>query len=74
MNVMTFRVEEEVKNRMDAVVEKLGLNQSKILRDVFVERLQELEDLVILSERVKANRPKRPIAELWDELGLGNNV
>lgn len=72
MTVLTFRLEDDVKVRLDSVVDKLGLNQSKILRDAVVERLVELEEMAIVMERIKANRPKRPINELWTELGLAD--
>ncbi|MDO9318534.1 MAG: DUF6290 family protein [Gammaproteobacteria bacterium] len=72
MSVMTFRLEDDIKTRLDTVVSKLGLNQSRIVRDALVAKLEELEEMVILMERVRANRPKRPIDELWKELGLDN--
>lgn len=74
MGVLTFRLEDEVKDRLDAVVNQLGLNQSKILRDAVIERLEELEEMAVVMERVKAKRPKRPINELWKELGLADKV
>jgi predicted DNA-binding protein len=74
MTVLTFRLEDEVKARLDAVVEQLGLNQSKILRDAVIARLEELEEMTVVMERIKANRPKRPIDELWKELGLDNQI
>ena len=70
MSTLTFRLEDDVKARLDVVVNELGLNQSKILRDAVIERLEELEEIVVIMERVKKNRPKRPIDELWKELGL----
>lgn len=70
MSIMTFRLENDLKNRLDTVVDKLGLNQSKIVRDAVVVKLEELEELVSLLDRVQANRSKKPIAELWKELGL----
>lgn len=72
MTVLTFRLEDDVKVRLDSVVDKLGLNQSKILRDAVIERLEELEELATVMDRIKANRPKRPINELWTELGLAD--
>jgi predicted DNA-binding protein len=72
MSVVTFRIEEEYKQRLDAVVDQLGLNQSKILREVVVERLEELEEMVVIMERLKSNRPRRPVDELWKELGMEN--
>jgi RHH-type transcriptional regulator, rel operon repressor / antitoxin RelB len=70
MSVVTFRIEKDVKARLDAVVEQLGLNQSKILRDAVIERLEELEEMALIMERIRANRPKRPINELWKALEL----
>lgn len=66
MGVITIRLEDDIKTRLDTVVSKLGLNQSRIVRDALVAKLEEM---VILMERVRANRPKRPIDELWKELG-----
>lgn len=70
MSTITCRVDDDIKHRLDSVVEQLGLNQSKIIRDAVIERLEELEELALLMERIKANRRKRPINELWKELGL----
>ena len=72
MSTLTFRLEDDVKARLDMVVNELGLNQSKILRDAVIERLEELEEIVIIMERVKNSRPKMPINELWKKLGLDN--
>lgn len=72
MGMMTFRIDDQLKERLESVVDQLGLNQSKILRDAVTDRLEELEEMAVLMERVKANRPKRPIAELWKELELEN--
>ena len=37
------------------------------------QSLEELEELMIVSERLKKNRKRKPIDELWSELGLDNN-
>ncbi|HTQ98773.1 MAG TPA: DUF6290 family protein [Candidatus Acidoferrum sp.] len=74
MGMMTFRVEADVKERLDAVVSRLGLNQSRILRDAVVEKIEELEELAIVMERIKSKRPRRPIEQLWKELGLEDPV
>lgn len=70
MPIMTFRLENDIKKRLDTVVDKLGINQSKIVREAVVSKLEELEELAALLDRVQSNRPKKPIAELWKELGL----
>ncbi len=74
MGVLTFRLEDDVKTRLDEVVNQLGLNQSQVLRDAVLARLEELEEMAVLMERVKAKRGKRPINELWKELGLADKV
>ena len=74
MTTINFRIEDEVKERLDAVVNQLGLNQSKILRDAVLNTLDELEEMVVLMERLKASRPKRDIHELWKQLGLEDSV
>ena len=71
---VSFRVDEEVHNRLMSATNKLGLNTSKVFRDALIDKLEELEELAIVYERLKQNRPKKPIEELWSELGLDNNV
>lgn len=73
-HTVSFRVEEEVHSRLVAAADKLNLNASKVFRDALVEKLEELEELVIVYDRLKKNRKKKPIAELWGELGLDNNI
>jgi predicted DNA-binding protein len=38
--------EDEIKARLDSVVSRLEPNQSRILRDAAVEKIEELEDSV----------------------------
>lgn len=73
-HTVSFRVEEDVHSRLVAATDKLGLNASKVFRDALVEKLEELEELAVVYERLKQNRQKKPIAELWGELGLDNNI
>ena len=49
-------------------------NASKVFRDALIEKLEELEELFIVSDRLKQKRKRKPIAELWNELGLDDNV
>jgi RHH-type rel operon transcriptional repressor/antitoxin RelB len=74
MSMMTFRLEDDIKARLDDVVSRLGLNQSRILRDAVVDKIEELEELALVMERLKDKRPRRPIAQLWKELGLEDPV
>ncbi|MGI9450205.1 MAG: nucleotidyltransferase domain-containing protein [Geminicoccaceae bacterium] len=46
MASLTFRVNEQTKERFDRLVDELGLNRSHVLRDAISGKLQELEALV----------------------------
>ena len=70
---VSFRVGEDVHSRLVTATNKLGLNTSRIFRDALLDKLEELEELMIVSERLKKNRKRKPIDELWSELGLDNN-
>ncbi|MEZ5935926.1 MAG: ribbon-helix-helix protein, CopG family [Alphaproteobacteria bacterium] len=53
MASLTFRVNDQTKERFDRLVDELGLNRSHVLRDAISEKLQELEALV------EQHRPRR---------------
>ena len=46
MASLTFRVNDQTKERFDKLVDQLGLNRSRVLRDAIAGKLQELETLV----------------------------
>ncbi|MGI9420813.1 MAG: nucleotidyltransferase domain-containing protein [Geminicoccaceae bacterium] len=46
MASLTFRVNDQTKERFDKLVDELGLNRSHVLRDAISGKLQELEALV----------------------------
>ena len=71
---MSFRVEQAVHDRFMSATDKLGLNASKVLREALTERLEELEQLVIVADQLKENRQRRSLDELCKELGLENKV
>ena len=71
---MSFRVEQAVHDRFMSATERLGLNASKVLREALTERLEELEQLVIVADQLKENRQRRSLDELCKELGLENKV
>ena len=71
---ISFRVEQAVHDRFMSATDKLGLNASKVLREALTERLEELEQLVIVADQLKENRQRRSLDELCKELGLENKV
>lgn len=72
-HTVSFRIDESVHLRMNSAIDALGLNAGKIFREALVEKPEELEELAVVAKRLKENRPKKPIAELWKELGLDDN-
>lgn len=61
MTSLTFRVNEQTKERFDRLVDELGLNRSHVLRDAISGKLQELEALVE-QRRPRPRRRRRPQA------------
>ena len=59
MASLTFRVNDQTKERFDRLVDELGLNRSHVLRDAISGKLQELEALV---EQHRPRRRRRPQA------------
>ncbi len=73
-HTMSFRVEQGVHERFVAATLKLGINGSQVLREALIEKVEELEELATLAERLKQKRKKKPIAELWKSLGPDHNL
>ncbi|MET0154767.1 MAG: hypothetical protein ABW189_01505 [Rickettsiales bacterium] len=73
-HTVSFRIDDAVHRRMQSAMHALGLSASKVFRDALTEKLEELEELSKVAERIKQNRAKKPIAELWHELGLDDPV
>jgi RHH-type transcriptional regulator, rel operon repressor / antitoxin RelB len=67
---MSFSIDEEIKNRFEAVAEHLGLDGDQVLREALLEKIEELEDYRVMRERL--DRPHTRIAndQVWRELDL----
>jgi len=70
MASLTFRVEEQTKERFDKLVDELGLNRSHVLRDAISGKLQELEALVGQHRPRRRRRPqaKEPIEAVLEKV------
>ena len=66
MASLTFRVNDQTKERFDRLVDELGLNRSHVLRDAISGKLQELEALV---EQHRPRRRRHPQAGAPVEAG-----
>lgn len=69
MASITFRIEEQLRQRFDRLVDTLGLNRSHVLREALSAKIEELEALARhkrrLSVRVRAGscRPEEAVRE-----------
>jgi predicted nucleotidyltransferase/predicted DNA-binding protein len=57
MASLTFRVDEKLRQRFDGLVDQLGLNRSRVLREAISAKLAELEAMV--AEQPRNNRRLR---------------
>lgn len=73
-HTMSFRIESDMHQRFMNATSKLGMNGSQVLRDALADKVEELEELATVAERLKKNRKKKPISELWTDLGLDHHV
>jgi predicted DNA-binding protein len=62
---ISIRVEDEVKERLDALASAHQLNLSAVLREAIVERLEELEDFYEVSARLARPHRRLSNAEVW---------
>jgi predicted nucleotidyltransferase len=64
---ITFRIEERLRQRLDRLVETLGLNRSHILREAMTAKIEELEALARhkrrLAARAGTGRPEEAVRE-----------
>jgi RHH-type rel operon transcriptional repressor/antitoxin RelB len=70
MKTISIRIDEDVKSRWDKLADEHGLNQSRLMREAILEKLEELEDFYIVKSRTR--EPFTPVAneEVWRRLGL----
>lgn len=70
MKTVSVRLDDEIKARWETLAQAHGLNQSQLMRDAIVDKLEELEDFYIVKSRVE--KDFSPIAddEVWKRLGL----
>jgi RHH-type transcriptional regulator, rel operon repressor / antitoxin RelB len=59
-----------VRQRWERLAQEHGLNQSQLMREAIIAKLEELEDFYIVEGRLgKAFKPI-PNEEVWKRLGL----
>lgn len=69
MKTISLRVEEATKERWDRLSKQYGLNQSSLMREAIIDKLEELEDFYALKKRIST--PFEPVDndQVWKQLG-----
>mgnify|MGYP001490993766 CR=1 FL=1 len=70
MKTISIRIDDDVKARWDRLADEYGLNQSRLMRDAIVDRLEELEDFYIVKQRTASDFVAIDDSEVWKRLGL----
>ena len=70
MKTISIRIDDDVKARWDRLADTYSLNQSRLMRDAIVEKLEELEDFYLVTERTRKPFVAVENAEVWKRLGL----
>jgi predicted DNA-binding protein len=70
MTTISFAIDDQIKERLDDVARRYGLNQAQLLQEALLEKIEELEDHQVVNERM--NRPHEVIEnrQVWKELDL----
>ena len=70
MATISIRIDDDVKQRLNGMAELTGMGRSAILREAIRDRMEELEDLLVVKERLA--RPFRSVSndQVWKALGI----
>lgn len=70
MRTISLRLDDDVKTRWEQLAQRHGLNQSQLMREAIVEKLEELEDFYVVRERSMQRYTPVSSDELWRRAGL----
>lgn len=70
MKTISIRIDETVKQRWDRLAGEYGLNQSKLMREAILDKLEELEDFYVVKERTAGRFEPVSNDDVWAKLGL----
>ena len=72
MKTVSIRIDDEIKQRWDALADLHGLNASHLMRQAITDKLEELEDFYVIRERL--NEPFEPVPNdaVWKKLGIAD--
>ena len=69
---LATRIDERIKRALNEVCNRRGLKMTHLIESAIIDKLEELEDLEDLREIRQENT--RPLSEVLEELGLGEEV
>jgi RHH-type rel operon transcriptional repressor/antitoxin RelB len=72
MRAVSVRVDADIKARWDRLASEHGLNQSQLMREALIEKLEELEDFYTVRARLAEPFEPVPNEEVWRRLGVEN--
>jgi predicted DNA-binding protein len=70
MATLGIRIDDDIKQRLKRVAELTGMSQSAISREAIYDRVEELEDLLVVKERLA--KPFRTVSneDVWRGIGI----
>lgn len=69
---LATKIDEEVKEAVEAVCEERGLKMNRFIEDALVDKLEELEDIEDLKRLRK--EPVRPLREILKDLKASGKI
>lgn len=72
MKTVSVRIDDDVKERWEALAEAHGLSSDNMMSQALVEKLEELEEFYVVKERIA--KPFTPVsdADVWKRFGLAD--
>jgi len=70
MATVSIRIDDDIKRRLNLMVELTGRSPTSILREAILDKMEELEDHLVVTERLA--KPFRSVSDedVWKEIGI----
>ena len=70
MATVSVRIDDDIKQRLNRIAELTGKSQTSILREAILDKREELEDHLVVTERLA--RPFRSVSneDVWKDIGI----
>lgn len=70
MATVSFRIDDDIKKRLNRVAELSGMRQSAILREAIHDRMEELEDRLVVRERLAKSFRAVSNEDVWKGIDI----